>query len=264
MTEQHKSREWRSAPARHARAQLQQLLDAFIASRPQLSVLDAGCGSSSNFILPPDARRTGIDVSPRQLERNTVLDEKILGDVQEHRLPAGRFDVILCWTVLEHLAQPRRALDNLVQSLAPGGLLVIGVPNVLSAKGLVTKFTPMRFHMWFYKSIHGSTAAGHDDVGPFPTHLRMAITPGGLRRYAVDNDLAVLHLSTYEGSMQRRARARFGVVGARWRVIRAATIAATLGAIDPGASEVVAIVQKSAVAAGARNGAAAPVPSQVS
>jgi 2-polyprenyl-3-methyl-5-hydroxy-6-metoxy-1,4-benzoquinol methylase len=248
------SREWISAPWAIAHRRIQGRLDEFSADRATLVVLDAGCGSSSAFSLPSRAHRVGIDVSARQLERNLDLHERIVGDVQEHALPAGRFDVVLCWDVLEHLPDPHRALDNLVQALAPAGLLVIGLPNVLSPKGLVTKFTPLRFHTWFYRSFHGAPAAGHDDVGPFPTHLRMAISPARLRRYALGHDLALLHLGTYEGPMQRRARARLRVAGIPWRMLRAGTLAATLGAIDPAATDVVAVMQRSATSAAANAG----------
>ena len=240
------ARAWRSGPATAVRDRVQELIDASAAAHTPLEVLDAGCGSSARFSLPASARRTGIDISPLQLERNHELDEKILGDVQEYRLPAGRYHLIICWTLLEHLPEPKRALDNLVAALAPDGLLVVGVPNVLSTKGLVTKFTPLKAHVWFYRKIHGSTVAGHDDLGPFPTYLRMAISSRGLQRYAERSGLAMPFLATYEGAMQRRARARFGVVGMRWRAIRAAIIAATLGTIDPAATEVVAVMQRSA------------------
>ena len=153
------------------------------------------------------------------------------------RCPPGASTSILCWTVLEHLHDPRRALDNLVQALAPGGLLVVGFPNLLSLKGLVTKFTPLQMHVWFYKNVLGNQTAGEDDAGPFPTHLRISISPPGLHRYAVRNNLTMLHLRTYEAAMQRRERAGRGIVGVRWRILRAGTIAATLGVIDPAATE---------------------------
>jgi len=128
------SRDWISGPWANVHRRLQELLDQFVTDQRTLAVLDAGCGSSSAFSLPSSARRSGIDISARQLERNVELHERIVGDVQEHVLPAGRFNVVLCWDVLEHLRDPQRALDNLVQSLAPGGLLVIGLPNVLSPR----------------------------------------------------------------------------------------------------------------------------------
>jgi len=55
----------------------------------------------------------------------------------------------------------------------------------------------------------------------------------------------LLHFTTYESSMQRRERAGRGIDGVRWRILRATTIAATLGAIDPAATEVLAVMRAS-------------------
>jgi 2-polyprenyl-3-methyl-5-hydroxy-6-metoxy-1,4-benzoquinol methylase len=39
------------------------------------------------------------------------------------------FDTVVCLNVLEHVEQPAVALDNMAQSLAPGGRLVLYVPQ---------------------------------------------------------------------------------------------------------------------------------------
>ncbi len=43
------------------------------------------------------------------------------------------FDVIVCADVLEHLAEPERVLASVRRWLAPGGLLLVSVPNVANA-----------------------------------------------------------------------------------------------------------------------------------
>ena len=45
-------------------------------------------------------------------------------------LPAGAFDVVVCLSVLEHIADPEAAARCLVRALAPGGTLVAGYPMV--------------------------------------------------------------------------------------------------------------------------------------
>jgi 2-polyprenyl-3-methyl-5-hydroxy-6-metoxy-1,4-benzoquinol methylase len=40
------------------------------------------------------------------------------------------FDAIVCGDVLEHLAHPAPALRSLAEALAPGGVVVVSVPNV--------------------------------------------------------------------------------------------------------------------------------------
>jgi 2-polyprenyl-3-methyl-5-hydroxy-6-metoxy-1,4-benzoquinol methylase len=77
---------------------------------------------------------TGIDTSIRQLERHPNLDERIVGDVQEHRFDRGSFDVVIAWQLLEHLPRPDRALSRFCDALDDGGLLVLGLRNVLRSR----------------------------------------------------------------------------------------------------------------------------------
>ena len=45
-------------------------------------------------------------------------------------VPAGSFDVVVCLSVLEHIADPEAAARCLARALAPGGTLVAGYPMV--------------------------------------------------------------------------------------------------------------------------------------
>ncbi len=45
-------------------------------------LLEAGCGSASNINFGDNVRMVGIDISKKQLERNSTLHEKIIGDIQ--------------------------------------------------------------------------------------------------------------------------------------------------------------------------------------
>jgi 2-polyprenyl-3-methyl-5-hydroxy-6-metoxy-1,4-benzoquinol methylase len=54
-----------------------------------------------------------------------------LGDLERLApLPEAPFDVVIAGDVLEHLADPPAALDRAVAQLAPGGRLLVSVPNV--------------------------------------------------------------------------------------------------------------------------------------
>ncbi len=46
---------------------------------------------------------------------------------------------------------PARAALNQLEWTRPGGLLVIGVPNLWSLRGLITKLTPFWFHRLVYR-----------------------------------------------------------------------------------------------------------------
>jgi 2-polyprenyl-3-methyl-5-hydroxy-6-metoxy-1,4-benzoquinol methylase len=65
------------------------------------------------------AAREGVDLRPGLLE---TAD-----------LPEGAFDVVCAWHVLEHIPEPRGAVERMAALLAPGGALCLEVPNVTSA-----------------------------------------------------------------------------------------------------------------------------------
>lgn len=169
------------------------------------SVLDAGCGGGRAVLdeLPDGAHVVGIDASPDALERNVLVDEKILGDIQTYAFPPESFHAIVCWDVLEHLPHPERAFANMARALKPGGRMTIGVPNLVTPKALVTKFTPHWFHIWFYRHLFRFPDAGRPGHGPWPTHLRWAIRPNGLRKLAIANNLHVETLRLYEAESLR-------------------------------------------------------------
>jgi 2-polyprenyl-3-methyl-5-hydroxy-6-metoxy-1,4-benzoquinol methylase len=45
-------------------------------------------------------------------------------------MPANTFDVVVCVSVLEHIAEAERAAESLARALIPGGTLVTGYPMV--------------------------------------------------------------------------------------------------------------------------------------
>jgi len=187
---------------------LQERLDSLLAGRAQLAVLEAGCGSTSHIRIPHASRYTGIDISARQLARNSRLDEKILGDLQSYPLPEQRFDVVVSWDVLEHLPDPQAALHNLCRATAAGGLLVLAAPNFLSVKGLVTKLLPHPLHVAFYRYVIGDSRAGKDDQGPFKTYLRRSMWPDQVSALAARLGLDVVFLHKYEGPVPSHLRRR--------------------------------------------------------
>ncbi len=49
------------------------------------------------------------------------------GDIETDPLDLDAYDVVLSWSVFEHLADPRAALDNVVRTLRPGGVAHISI-----------------------------------------------------------------------------------------------------------------------------------------
>lgn len=225
-------------------ARLQLVIDRWRHERGSIRVLEAGCGSASALDFGGDAYIVGIDISEKQLARNQSLDEKVCGDLQRYELPASAFDAIVCWDVLEHLPEPEKALRNFANAAREDGIIVLAAPNILSAKGLATKFTPMWFHIWAYKRFFDFHRAGTDDVGPFPTYLRPAMSPRAIKRFASKSGLSVEYFRLYEALRQKRLLQRHRVANVLWRGFRAGVKYATLGRLDLALSDYIAVLRK--------------------
>ncbi|MFO1077215.1 MAG: class I SAM-dependent methyltransferase [Planctomycetota bacterium] len=98
-------------------------------------VLSLGCGTGATETLLQercievwglDISSGAIEVAAKRLHRAWAADVETDELAQ---LPTGHFDVVLCGDVLEHLRYPEHVLDRLRGWLAPGGSLVVAVPN---------------------------------------------------------------------------------------------------------------------------------------
>lgn len=226
--------------------EFQDQITARLPAADRLHVLEAGCGSCGHVRIDRPTHVTGIDISEKQLARNTVLDEKIRGDLQTHPLPRDRFHLIICWDVLEHLPHPEGALHNFVDALRADGLLILAFPNVFSLKGLATKFTPHAVHVWGYRRLLGSRGAGTEDYGPFRTYLRLAMAPGAIRRFAARHQLRVEYLRVYESEMQQHLRQKSRLIEGAFQASRWTLRLLTLGRWDAALCDCFVLLRKPA------------------
>jgi SAM-dependent methyltransferase len=232
--------EFRSTTAAAARRGLQETLDAWVTSRgAPLRVLDAGCGHQMYLQLPDAAHVVGIDIDPAQLDGNPAIHDKILGDVQSYPLPPTSFDLVVCYEVMEHLRRPELALQNLIRTARNGGLMVLGGPNLLSLKGLATRFTPHWVHRLYYR-------IGGSGLQPFRTYMRQAATPEKLADWARDCGLVSDYAVVFESPLQGRARERIHLTGRAWNRLRAIGWALTGGRVDLAATDFMLVLSKPA------------------
>jgi SAM-dependent methyltransferase len=176
--------------------------NALLVGKDRIKVLEAGCGSARQINFNAETFVVGLDISAEELEKNRAVQEKLHGDIQEYPLPEEEFDVIVCWMVLEHLPRPKDALANMFRATKSGGIIIIGIPNLASIKGLVTRFTPFWFHILFYRFMHYSSVH-------FPTYLRAAILPDRLIRCAQANGRSSAFCKLAEGGVAKKLRSRF-------------------------------------------------------
>lgn len=224
-------------------AAVQSEAEALLADRAPVRVLDAGCGARSKLTFPDAYVVTGIDTSAQQLARNATVHHKIVGNLQTHRFGPDTFDLVTCWNVLEHLPQPTEALDRMREALSAGGVLVVASPNIWSVRTMVTRLTPHRFHVWFYRKVLDKPDAGTGDVAPFPTVLSAEMSPAGIRRYAAAHGLELVRLDTYEPNQTLKARRKSASLRVLLDAVGTISRLATRGRADARHSEYIAVLR---------------------
>lgn len=96
-------------------------------------LLDVGCGTGDFLALARAGgwEVTGTELSPYAAKAAAGRGLTVVpGEVWEAGLLPDRFDVATCWHVIEHVADPRRVLDEIRRVLRPGGWLVLATPNL--------------------------------------------------------------------------------------------------------------------------------------
>ena len=151
----------------------------------ELAIYEAGGGSTS--FLPLGVLRrahvTVVDIDEDQIRSNDYAQAAILGDIQTHRFPENSFDLVICYNVIEHVPDVEAALLGFCQSLKQNGLILIGAPNPRSLSGVVTKYSPHWFHVWFYRYVRGDKKAGLPGCAPFPTEFHPLVTLANLEDF---------------------------------------------------------------------------------
>ena len=105
---------------------------AFIPARPT-RVLEIGC-ARGEFIVQVDAEeRWGVEPVAEAAnvarKRLTRVFEGLYEDVAAE-IPDGRFDVVICNDVIEHMPDHDAFLRAIQRKIAPGGVLVGSIPNI--------------------------------------------------------------------------------------------------------------------------------------
>ncbi|MGH7466954.1 MAG: class I SAM-dependent methyltransferase [Longimicrobiales bacterium] len=101
--------------------------------QPRDHLLEVGCGGGHVLQQFPQARRTGIDLSTNMLRRARLRlngsAHLLRGSADRLPFADGAFQVVLCTEVLEHVPDPSAVLRELIRVAAPGGRVVVSIPN---------------------------------------------------------------------------------------------------------------------------------------
>lgn len=127
------------------------------------AILDVGCGSGMGFLsaMRRGVRVVGVDIDPKAIEKaRTRLSEARAMDVEHDEWPAewhGQFDAVAFCDSLEHMIDPWKVLQGVRSLLAPGGRVVVSLPNVRQWRVVVK----LAAGTWRYAKGPGIMNRGH-------------------------------------------------------------------------------------------------------
>jgi len=153
------------------------------------SLLDVGCGRSAPVLRKYSGiagRLTGLDL----VEFNGLIEGVELrnGSISDTGLDGNSFDVVMARSVMEHVADPVAAFQEVSRVLAPNGTFVFLTANFWDYASIVAKAVPNRLHPWIVERVEGRAP---EDV--FPVEYRCN-TKSRIRRLASDSGLRIERL----------------------------------------------------------------------
>jgi len=117
------------------------LLDVLAKHVPHQSkrLLDIGGGGDVGDLAETIAEHYAEEIhavdlgdDPARAQRKGVLAQTCNIDRDPLPYPDGHFDIVLFASVIEHLYNPRHALDEMARVLAEDGLLIVEAPNAVA------------------------------------------------------------------------------------------------------------------------------------
>ena len=187
------------------------LLEARVNALPgPLRILEAGCGRDWPLKVSVPYKLTGLDLDPHALAARTDLDEAVVGDLRTAEFPAQSFDVVYSAFVLEHVRGAEQVLRRFLRWLAPGGTLILQIPDRDSAYGFLTRTSPMWLHVMAYRYVFGMREAGTPGHGPYRTYHDRVVSQRGLKEFCRRHGLPapeLYRMCTYENNRLARLTA---------------------------------------------------------
>ena len=105
------------------------------------NVLDVGCAFGGFLVAAREAgarRVVGVDIDPKliDLARLQLADHHVSGELAIEDITSdgladrwGKFDIVLCNDVIEHVVDPARCAGNLASVMKRGGKVFLEIPN---------------------------------------------------------------------------------------------------------------------------------------
>jgi 2-polyprenyl-3-methyl-5-hydroxy-6-metoxy-1,4-benzoquinol methylase len=164
------------------------------------AVLDAGCGVGYGSAILARAGATevvGVDLSAKAVEAAIAAAPTdahfVTGDVHALPFDDSRFELVVCFEVIEHVERQDEVIVELARVLAPGGVLALSSPN----RDVYPSGNPHHIHEYVPEELRASLATHFE-------HVELRRQHAWLASAVVDDEQAS------DGSLHERVDLRVG------------------------------------------------------
>jgi len=115
---------------------------SLLPSEPTQKVLEIGAGGGDTLLYIKENKLAGEVMGVEQVQlpdsnqQHPLINRFQVADIEREEInaPEEYFDIIICADVLEHLADPWRAVTRISRHLKKGGRLIASIPNIRECK----------------------------------------------------------------------------------------------------------------------------------
>jgi SAM-dependent methyltransferase len=173
-------------------------VQGYAAGRPgqPIAVLLAGCATGGDALDADRLRADGCDLTVSLIDndddvvRAAISDRDggpacTLGDLRTVPLPPRSFDVVVCALLLDRIRNTELVLDRFVDTVKPGGLLLLQIRDRDCAAGFLDRKLPevLRALVW--------RAGAPGQPGPYPAIYEPLVSGRGIQSYVLRRGLVI-------------------------------------------------------------------------
>lgn len=181
-----------------------QLCSAVIPLGGEILEIGSGPSNPTSDYLSSLGQLQGIDMDPDIRTNDALRAAHVLTD-DGYPFPDNTFDACVSNYVIEHVADPRQHLREVMRVLKPNGVYVFRAPNRFYYVSVVSHLTPYWFHKLVANRLRNLPADSHD---PYPTQYKFN-TRNKIVRYAKEMDFLVDQIRLIEKEPMYGLSSRF-------------------------------------------------------
>jgi hypothetical protein len=174
-----------------------------------LALLQAGCTTAGDDLDTGQLRRSGCNMAVSLIDDDTAAaraavtahperDACALSDLRMAPLVPRSVDIVHCALLLQRISHAELVLDRLVETLKPGGLLLLRTGDRDCAAGFLDRSLPRPFRALIWRSLRPG------EPGPYPAVYERLVSERGIQSYVLRRGLVIAQRQALSLLAERR------------------------------------------------------------